>query len=190
MYEEELWKLNFIKRSVSCLKLRQTNFVDLLYILDKNSSQNLLTYHIFIITSNILGKIDIENKKNSNLFLSSYWVANNVSLINDWVHGGIANNNQNSESFSFFLFNLNELKIYFGYLNIENGIVKPSKVHHFRLNLNLNQNADYNIKIFQNSNGGVYLASSSLLIYINETKHMQSNYLEYKTDMVKIKQVI
>ena len=109
MYEEELWKLNLIKRSVSCLKLSKTNFVDLLYILDKSGSQNLeLTYNIFIITSNILGKIDIGNNKNSNLFLSSYWTANNVSLISDWVHGGITNNNQNSESLSYFLFNLNE----------------------------------------------------------------------------------
>ena len=81
-------------------------------------------------------------------------------------------------------------KIYLGYLNIENGIVKPNKVYKIKLDLNSHQNADYNIKIFQNSNGGIYLASSSLLIYINETKHIKWNYLEYKTDMKEIKQVI
>ena len=81
-------------------------------------------------------------------------------------------------------------KIYFGNLDIENGIVKPRKVNHFRLNINSHQNADYNIKIFQNSNGGIYLASSSLLIYINENKNINGNYLEYKADMKEIKQVI
>ena len=109
MYEEKLWKFHLINRSVSCLKLSKTNFVDLLYILDKSGSQNLeLTYNIFIITSNILGKIDIENNKNSNLFHSPDWTTDISSLISSWIHGGIANNNQNSESLSYFLLNLNE----------------------------------------------------------------------------------
>ena len=161
MYEEQLWKVHLKILSVKCVKLRKVNFANMYSSFNHKYQDDLGSLQFSsIVTSNILGLINIENLNNSHLIKNSFWDLDNNYQTNYWKYGGIAHNNQDFKSIAFFQYNSKNWIIYLGYLQYENNILAPIKLYSFTF-AKSDRILDFDFKIDIDSKNNVYLASSN-----------------------------